>query len=114
MLFLQYLLKRRGFPVLYLGGNITPADLGDACRIAQADYLFTILSSSYVAQPVEHLVREVLHHCPDSLFLLSGYQTTLHDFDGLERVIPVNGLREVLAFVEKLSKPADRSIAVAK
>lgn len=114
MLFLQYLLKQRGFPVLYLGGNITPTDLGDACRIAQADYLFTILSSSYVAQPVEHLVREVLHHCPDSQFLLSGYQTTLHDFDGLERVIPVNGLREVLAFVESLSKPAGRSIAVVK
>ncbi len=114
MLFLQYLLKSRGFPVLYLGGDISPSDLGDACRIAHTDYLFTILSSTYVARPVENLVKEVLRCCPDTQFLLSGYQATLHDLSGIERVIPVNGLREVLAFVDGLSKPVDQNIAVAK
>ncbi|WP_116108061.1 MerR family transcriptional regulator [Lewinella sp. IMCC34191] len=114
MLFIQYLLRRRDVPVLYLGGNVSPADLGDACKTYQTDYLFTILSSTYVAKPVESLVREVLHHCQESQLVLSGYQSTLHDLSAFERVIPVGGLREVLIFVDELSKPADRNIAAVK
>ncbi|PPK85169.1 DNA-binding transcriptional MerR regulator [Neolewinella xylanilytica] len=114
MLFIQYLLRRRGVPVLYLGGNLSPADLGDACKTHPTDYLFTILSSTYVARPVESLIREVLRYCPDSRFVLSGYQATLHDLSDMDRVIAVGGLREVLAFVDALSKPVDRNIAAAK
>ena len=114
MLFLQYLLKSRGFRVLYLGGDVSPSDLGDACRIARTDYLFTILSSTYVARPVEQLVQETLKHCPESQLLVSGYQVNLHDLGHIERVLPMQGLKEVIQFVDDLSMRADRNIAAMK
>ena len=114
MLFMQYLLKRRGFRVLYLGGDVSPSDLGDACRINRTEYLFTILSSTYVARPVEQLVREVLRHCPEGQLLVSGYQANLHDLGGIDRVLPMHGLREVLRFVDDLNTRADRNIAAVK
>ena len=114
MLFLQYLLRRRGFPLVYLGADISPSDLGDACRIVNTDYLLTILSSTYVAQPVESLAQDILRHCPEATLLLSGYQSTLHDLSDLERVQPIGGLREVLTFLEGLSKPANRNIAAVR
>ncbi len=110
-LFVQYLLRKRGFPVYYLGSGLTATDLNDFNRVQRVDYLFTILSSSYVARPVEDLIREVITSCPDSQLLLSGYQASLHDLLPYPRTQKVGGLSEMIALMEHLSSPAGRNTA---
>ena len=113
-LFIQYLLRKRGFSVLYLGTNITPRDLADLDSVRKIDYYLTILSSTYVARPVEDLVKEVLQSCPDSLLLLSGYQSSLQNLSSLPRVLTVSGLSGMIGFMDRLSMHEDPNTVLAR
>lgn len=112
-LFLQYLIIKRGFRVIYLGPDTAPGDLADACASTDIDYLVTVLSSGYVARPVEALVKEILDRCPDVELLLAGYQASLKNLDAFGRVTKLAGLKDLLAYVDALSKPVGLSTALA-
>ena len=102
LLFINYLLRRRQFPTIYLGGDISPADLSAVVARRPVSYFFTIFSDAFVHEPVEQHVETVLAGCPDSQLLLTGYQATVHSFDKVKRVQTVNGLEALLAFVTAL------------
>ena len=115
LLFMQLLLRQRGFSVLYLGSSIGAEDLADVCRVREVDYLFTILSNSYVERPVDQLVAEILSHCSEERLLLAGYQANLHDLRAYPRAETVAGLKEFLAYLDRLlSTTADQSTVVAR
>jgi DNA-binding transcriptional MerR regulator len=99
LIFVDYLLRKRGFKTRYLGGDVSVPDLADAVRCAKVDYLFTIFSNAFVHEPVDHHVSGVLKSCPDVQLLLSGYQATMHDFSKQKRVRIVSGLQDMLSFV---------------
>lgn len=102
LLFVDYLLRKRGFPTRYLGCDVSVTDLSNASRRAPLQYLFTIFSNGFVQEPIESHVSGVLKRCPESTLLLSGYQSTLHDYPDSQRVLQVNGLQDMLQFVETL------------
>lgn len=111
LLFLQYLMRKRGIHSLYLGADTSTDDLGDICDAVQVDYLLTLLSTNYVEQPVEKLVEDILKKCPQSRLVLCGYQATVHDLSHFGRVVTAGGLQDVLDYVKKVSKREDLSIA---
>ena len=102
LLFVEYLLRKRGFMTRYLGGDVAVSDLADATKRTRINYLFTILSNAFVHEPVESHVASVLAGCPDLTLLLTGYQASMHDFTGQERVRVIAGLDDMLAFVGKI------------
>lgn len=106
LLFINYLLRRRHFPTIYLGGDISPADLAAVTARRQVDYFFTIFSDAFVHEPVEQHVETVLRGCPDSQLLLTGYQAMMHDFSDNKRVKSVSGLEELLSFATALRQTA--------
>jgi hypothetical protein len=61
-----------------------------------------MFSNDFVHEPVDRHVANVLNGCPDLTLLLSGYQATMHDFSGEDRVLVVNGLDDMLGFVAGL------------
>lgn len=104
LLFMSYLLRKRNFNTIYLGGDISNNDLADFYRFQQPEYLFTIISNAYIHEPVEQHVASVLEACPTSTLLLTGYQASMHDFSGVDRIQVLQGLDAMLSFVEKLSQ----------
>lgn len=102
LLFVEYLLRKRGFLTLYLGGDVSVSDLVDVVSCTRIDYLFTIFSNAFVHEPVDRHVDNVLKGCPKLTLLLSGYQATMHDFSDEARVRVVNGLDDMLTFVGTL------------
>ncbi|SEQ74866.1 MerR family transcriptional regulator [Neolewinella agarilytica] len=102
LLFIQYLLRKRQFSTVYLGGDVAISELSDISSITEIDYFFTIFSNAFVNEPVEQHIEAVLKGSPDCEFLLTGYQASLHDFSGHERVHTLNGLEEMLAFVKEV------------
>ena len=111
LLFVNYLLRARGFRTIYLGGDISTTDLADFYRCQQPEFLFAIISNAYVHEPVEQHVAGVLESCPNSTLLLTGYQAAVHDFGEVDRLRVLPGLDDLLGFVNGLRQ---RSVALAK
>jgi DNA-binding transcriptional MerR regulator len=74
ILFMQYLVKSRRNAVIYIGQEITLADLKDACNIHQPDYIFTMITETFAKEPVQNYVDKLAANFPASQVLLSGYQ----------------------------------------
>lgn len=107
LLFMSYLLRKRNVHTIYLGGDISVADLNDFYRFQQPDFLFTIISNAYIHEPVEQHVAGVLEACPKSTLLLTGYQASMHDFSNTERLEVVQGLDAMLNFVAGLGAKSE-------
>lgn len=105
ILFMQYLLKRRGFRVVNLGANLALVDLKDACQIHQPDYVFTILSETFNREPVQRYLSNLQAAVPDSHLLLTGYLMASQNFANLENATILPSLDEALLFLDTL-KPA--------
>lgn len=103
LLFINYLLRRRQFPTIYLGADVAPADLPEITNRRKVDYFFTIFSNAFIQEPVEQHVHTLLESCPDSKLLVTGYQAAMHDFSELERVRFLDGLQDLFDFVDSLS-----------
>ena len=74
MLFMQYLVKSRKNHVIYIGQEITLADLKDAHSIHNPDYIFTMITETFAKEPVQAYVDNLSTNFPDSRILLTGYQ----------------------------------------
>lgn len=107
LLFIQYLLRSRQFPTVYLGGDIAPTDLIDVVTRRPIDYFFAIVSNAFVREPLENHVRTVLEGCPDSTVLLTGYQAAMYSFEDEPRARVISGLNNLLEFVTELGQPAE-------
>lgn len=102
LMFMHYLLKFRGFQVLYMGLNNSVCDLQDAYEIHRPSYLFTMISETYTQQPVQKYVDQLASSFPESKVLLSGYQVISQSLKCPENVKLLASLTETIDFMEEL------------
>ncbi|MBI1226439.1 MAG: MerR family transcriptional regulator [Bacteroidetes bacterium] len=102
ILFMQYLIKRRGFRVVNLGANLALVDLKDACQIHQPDFVFTVLSETFNREPVQRYLTNLQTAVPNSHLLLTGYLMASQPVEGIENATILPSLDDALAFLEKL------------
>lgn len=104
LLFLQYLIKKRGFRVLYLGLNTTIADLAEACRIFRASYILTIISETFARQSVHQYLADLRQVCRDKMILLTGYQIFVQGVQDGPDVRVLRDLDDILHYLERVEK----------
>ncbi len=100
ILFIQYLLKRRGFQAANLGANLALVDLKDACEIHQPDYVFTILSETFNREPVQRYLANLQAAVPNSHLLLTGY--LMASQLNMQNVTILPSLDDALVFLQTL------------
>ena len=106
LLFMQFLIKKRGFQVVNLGPNLALVDLSDACKIHRPDYVFTILSETFNREPVQRYLENLQNSAPDSRLLLTGYLVAAHPVKVPENTTILPSLDEAISFLDGLkSKP---------
>ncbi len=103
LLFMQYLLKARGFKVLFIGANITIDDLKDAVSISKPNYLYTIFTESFNRQSVQQYIEVVSNHFADINVIFSGYQVSNQNLKVPENVMILRDLDSTLFFLNQLS-----------
>lgn len=103
MLFMHYLLKSRKNRVLYIGQDISLADIRDACNIHQPDFIYTIVSESFSKEPVHQYVGKLAQQCLGSKLLLSGYQFFAQQVQLPENAVVLKSLNHTLEFIESHS-----------
>ncbi len=100
LLFMHYLLKSRSKYVVYLGQDISLADLLDANRIHQAAYIFTMITETFAQEPVQDYVDRLAEAFPDTHILLSGYQVVAQDVQASDHITVLRSLDQMLNFIE--------------
>ena len=101
LLFMHYLLKSRGKYVLYLGQDISLADLSDANRIHKADLVFTMITETFAKESVQQYVDRLADTFPGTQILLSGYQVVAQPIDAPEHVTILKSLDQMLRFFDQ-------------
>ena len=104
MLFMHYLLKSRRNHVIYIGQDITLADLKDACNIHNPDYIFTMITETFAKEPVQQYVDRLAANFKDSHILLSGYQVVAQDVFPPDNISILRSLDQALFFLDQLKE----------
>lgn len=104
LLFLHYLLKSRGFRVIYLGANIPFTDLIAVHGLHQPEYIFTIFTESFTKEPVQNYVERLCKVFKETTVLLSGYQVLSSAVDYTDNVVVIESIDHAIQYLEKHKK----------
>jgi len=72
LLYMYYLLKNRGFRVLYVGANVPLKDLEFICRVKKPDYLYTHLTCIAGNFNFDKFLQQMNQRLPDVPLTISG------------------------------------------
>lgn len=108
LLFMQFLLKKRGFRVVNLGPNMATVDLKDACQIHHPDYIFTILSETFNKEPIQRYLTNLSEATQGSHLLLTGYLVGSQQVETPQNTTILPSLGETIEFLENLESETDQ------
>lgn len=102
LLFVAFLLKKKGIPVLYLGANIPMDELKTVVEIKKPDYLYTHVTTAGQSFNFDKFLSEInknFRHIPT---IISGRLTNAHVKKIPQKVIFKKSLFEVKEFINNL------------
>ncbi len=102
LLFINYLLRQRGFQVIYLGSGTSISDIRDACSAVPPGYVFSIIEAPLPRQSVQSYVDHAAAAVGKSQLLLTGSQVFMHPLKLPPNVTLVNGLPDTLTLLDRL------------
>ena len=102
LLFMQYLVKKRGFQAINIGPNMAVVDLKDACAIHHPSYIFTILSETFNKEPVQRYLQNLSEARGDSQLLLTGYLVASQSVQMPENTKVLPSLGDAIEFLDSL------------
>ncbi len=102
LLFMNYLLRKRGFRVYYFGSQVHLSELADIKSFHNPDFIFTLLADSFSENDAQKYINHLSTIFSSSKILLTGYQVANTGLSLPENVISLHSLEEVLQHVESL------------
>jgi DNA-binding transcriptional MerR regulator len=102
LLFMQYLLRTRGFKVVYLGANTSLNDIRDISHTLKPSYIFTILQEPLPRQSIQNYVDTASRSVNGSELLLTGAQLFINPVKLPQNAKVLNGLPDTLQFLDSL------------
>lgn len=108
LLFSYYLIKSRGYKVIYLGQSLPLKDVILAYELHKPEYLFAIITSSPPPDQVQGYVHALGNHFPASQILLSGYQVVGQDIQTQDNTTILTNINQMVDFVDELKKDKKR------
>ena len=102
LLFMQYLLRTRGFKVVYLGANTSLNDIRDISHTLKPSYIFTILQEPLPRQSIQNYVDTASRSVNGSELLLTGAQLFVNPVKLPQNAKVLNGLPDTLQFLDSL------------
>jgi MerR family transcriptional regulator, light-induced transcriptional regulator len=102
LLFLHFILKSKGFPVLYLGKGIGLEELKDAHSAFNPDYMFTILSESFISEPVQSLIDRLSNEFSNTSIIFSGFPLVSQKPSSHANTLILKDLKDTENYLEQL------------
>jgi DNA-binding transcriptional MerR regulator len=85
LLVYDYMIKSRGFKVIYLGQNVPEEDVYAVTDFLNPDYLFTSFANSIEKEKLESYITRVAQKYPGKKIFITGHQTP-----GIKCTLPGN------------------------
>lgn len=77
LLVYDYILKSRGYKVVYLGSNVPEEDVYSVADFLKPDYLLTAFANAIKPEKLESYINRVARRFPESKIFITGYQTQI-------------------------------------
>ena len=74
LLFYNYLVKKAGQSVIYLGSSVPLDDLSKTTEVIQPDYLFTAITTSIKGMDLHSYIEELSKNFPNQKIFITGLQ----------------------------------------
>ena len=90
LLVYNYILKSRGFKVIFLGPNVPEDDIYAVTRFISPDYLLAVFSTSVAKERIETYIQRIASGFPEKTLFISGYQIANLQYQLPENVRIIN------------------------
>lgn len=101
LMFVEYLLKKRGVEVVYLGAKVELDDIQLAISVHEPDYVYTIISERHKRYVPEHYIQDMSSHITKPHLLISGFQHTPNPESTPGNVTILEDLGELMAYFDQ-------------
>jgi MerR family transcriptional regulator, light-induced transcriptional regulator len=104
LLFFNYVLRRKGFKVIYLGAQVPLDDVVQVAKIKKADYLFTSFITHLSEKEFSGYINKLTNEFSDKLIFITGNQVINHGekFPDNIRIISSSADVEEITDIEQL------------
>ena len=102
LLFANYVIRKRGHQVLYLGQEVPLKNLKEIFRESSPDYIFTILTSSNLDIDIQKFVHTISECWENSTVILSGNQFVNSECTFPENTRLIKSPEEFISLVESI------------
>jgi methanogenic corrinoid protein MtbC1 len=102
LLFVNYLLKQKGLPVIYLGANVPLKDAEYVARIKKPEYLYLHLTTLSGKPDFKKFISTLSTNLPECSLLLSGSSTSGSKDVFSSNVTVLESLQDVVAYISRL------------
>ncbi len=112
MLFMHYLVKSRKHHVIYIGQDMSLADLKDTYEVHRPDYIFTMISETFTREPIQRYIDKLAATFPETKILLSGYQVVAQNPISPPNVLILKSLDQTIHFLNTMGEKQVLELAV--
>ena len=102
LLFMFYLLKKRGVQVIYLGANVPLSDVGFVAKLKKPDYLYSHITRPGTNFNFDKFLANVSKNMPEFPCIISGILTQSYEKKIQEPVVLKRSFTEVMDFISNL------------
>lgn len=101
ILFIHFLLKARGFSVIYLGSNVSVNDINTALSIQKPDYVFSMITKPFKKHSIQEYIDSLTTSSPDVKWLFTGLQVASNNLNSKDNYTILTGLNDTLDYLSK-------------
>lgn len=102
LLFMFYLLKKRGVQVIYLGANVPLSDVGFVAKLKKPDYLYSHITRPGANFNFDKFLANISKNMPEVPCIISGLLTQSYEKKIQEPVMLKRSYTEVMDFISNL------------
>ena len=114
LLYLHFMIKSKGFQSVYLGNELSVADLSDAKRYLNPDFLLTIITETLTDSSLSLYIRTIKENFPTAHFLMSGYQPIAQGVQPDNLLTVFKGLQQAIDFLDLVGPSTDQEPSPSK
>jgi MerR family transcriptional regulator, light-induced transcriptional regulator len=103
LLFMNYVLKKRGHKVIYLGAMLPIESLIAIDKLKPADYIVTSIVGTMESPSIEEYLEQLITEIPDKTIYLTGKQTEEIEITP-KNVVLIPNIQYFIEMVEQLSQ----------